>query len=94
MKIVWEEITRNCHVGCVDGIHIVSVERLQKHRRDGTKHDWKIVTLGDYCTWNHLFEYYDARDLESTKMAAEARVRLAVSTIASRLRGRDRRTSA
>ena len=93
MRIVWEEITRNCHVGRVDGIRIVSVERLQKHRRDGTKHDWKIVTLGDYSTWNHLFEGYDARNLESTKLAAGARVRLAVATIASRLSGRARRTS-
>jgi len=91
MKIVWEESTRNRHVGHVDGISIVSVERPQKHRRDGTKHDWEIVTLGNYWAWNHLFEGYDARDLESTKMAAEARVRHAVSTIASRLRGRDRK---
>ena len=88
MKIEWTETTRNCHTGRVDGHHVVSVERLQKHRRDGTKHDWEIVTLGEYWAWNKTFTGYDPRDLDSTKSAAEARVRFAIDTLYNAIHSR------
>ncbi len=43
----------------------------------GTKHDWCVVVLGDRYTWDKTFCQHDPRDLESTKSAAEARVRWA-----------------
>jgi hypothetical protein len=84
-QIVWREITRNCYVGSLatylNGVNVVTVERPQKHRPDGTKHDWRIVVLGDRYTWNHCFCQFDPRDLSSTKMAAEARVRWAIDSL-------------
>lgn len=87
-QIVWREITRNCHSGSLDDIHVVTVERHQKHRPDGTKHDWRIVVLGDRWTWNKTFTQHDPRDLESTKSSAEARVKWAIGVLYRALKGR------
>lgn len=79
--IVWHEVTRNCHVGKLEDVPVVVVERLQKHRSDGTKHDWQVVVLGDRYTWNKTFCQHDQRDLDSTKSAAEARIRWAIECL-------------
>ena len=80
-RIVWHEVTRNCHVGQLEDTPVVTVERHQKHRPDGTKHDWQIVVLGDRYTWNHTFCQHDPRDLDSTKSAAEARTSWAIGCL-------------
>ena len=84
--ILWTEVTRNCHVGQLGDVRVVVVERAQKNRPDGTKHDWHIVVLGDRYTWDKTFCQHDPRDLESTKMAAEARTRLAITSLYGALR--------
>ena len=86
--IVWREVMRNCHMGTLDDVSVVTVERHQKHRPDGTKHDWAIVVLGDRYTWDKTFCHFDPRDLESTKSAAEARVRWAIECLYRSLKGR------
>lgn len=107
-KILWHEVTRNCHVGklsldpsnlhrrnnddfkscrlvvdpeCSPYLSVVTVERHQKNRPDGSKHDWHITVLGDRYSWNETFCNYDPQDLESTKRAAEARVRWAIECL-------------
>lgn len=80
-KIVWCEVTRNCHVGKLKGAPVVSVVRRQKHLPDGTKGDWRIEVLGDPYTWDKMFRQYDPRDIDSTKSAAEARVRWAIGLL-------------
>jgi hypothetical protein len=79
--IVWREVTRNCHVGRLDDVPVVTVERNQKNRPDGAKHDWYIIVLGDRYTWDKCFCQHDPRDLESTQSAAEARVRWAIESL-------------
>jgi hypothetical protein len=81
MIIKWREITRNCHSGSLNDITVVTVERSQKNRRDGTKHDWHIVTLHDHSSWNSVVVLHDPRDLESTKRAAEQRVIAAIGLL-------------
>jgi hypothetical protein len=92
-KIVWHEVTRNCHSGSLNDVRVLVVERPQKNRSDGTKHDWIIVVLGDPYTWNKVFCQYDPRDLASTKMAAESRFEWAVTTLHDALFKRPRRPS-
>jgi hypothetical protein len=65
----------------------VTVERPQKHRANGTKHDWSIVVLGDRYSWNKVFCNHDPRDLDSTKQAAEARVKWAIENFYRAIRG-------
>lgn len=81
MNIVWREITRNCHRGELDGAPVLIVERPQKNRPDGSKHDWRIIVLGDRYTWGHVFNHHDPRDLESTKSAAEKKLGWAVERL-------------
>ena len=87
-KIVWREVTRNCHVGFLDDVRVVVVERSQKNRPDGTKHDWRVVVLGDRYTWDKTFCQNDPRDIDSTKSTAEARVRWAIERLYRSLKGR------
>lgn len=87
-EIVWREVTRNCHVGSLDDVNVVTVDRPQKNQPDGERPDWRIVVLGDRYTWNKTFLQYDPRDLDSTKSAAEARVRLAIGWLYRSLTGR------
>jgi hypothetical protein len=87
-KIVWREVTRNCHVGRLDDVPVVTVERSQKNRPDGTKHDWQIVVLGDRYSWDKTFRQYDPRDLDSTKSGAEARTKWAIECLYKALRAR------
>jgi hypothetical protein len=84
-RFTWREVTRNCHVGSLDNVPVVTVERPQKNRNDGTKHDWRIVVLHDHHTWNNTFTQYDPRDLDSTKSAAEARTKWAIGVLYDRL---------
>ena len=86
-RIVWHQVTRNCLVGRLDDVVVVTVDRPQKHQRDGTKHDWRIEVLG--CRhWNMTFKQHDPRDLDSTKSAAEARVKWAIECLYKSLRAR------
>lgn len=87
-NIIWREMTRNHHIGCLNNMTIVEVTRPQKHRRDGTKHDWDIVVLGDRYTWSKTFTQHDPRDLDSTKSAAEARVSWAIECLYRALKSR------
>jgi hypothetical protein len=87
-KIVWREVTRNCHVGSLDDIHVVTVVRSQNNRPDGTKYDWRIEVLNDPHSWNRTFCQYDPRDLESTKSAAEMRTKWAIECLYKALKGR------
>lgn len=80
-RIVWREVTRNSHVGSLDDIPVVCVRRPQKHRRDGTKYDWGIEVLNCPFTWSQCFNQHDPRDLDSTKMAAVAKVCFAIDTL-------------
>jgi len=80
MRIVWRQSTRNHHVGELDGQAIVSVVRPQKHRHDGTPHDWQIEVLGSRL-YDKTFCQHDPRDLESTKTAAEARTKWAIECL-------------
>jgi hypothetical protein len=77
---VWREVTRNCHVARPDGssIDVVTLERPEKRRPNGKRHDWTIIVLGVRHSWDRTFCQYDPQDLESTKSAAEARTRWAV----------------
>jgi hypothetical protein len=86
--IVWREVTRNCHVGKLDDCPVVTVERSQKNRPDGTKHDWQIVVLGDRYSWTDVFAQHDPSDLDSTKLAAEARTKWAIETLYMAVRRR------
>jgi hypothetical protein len=86
-KIVWSEMTRNCHVGRLDDVIVVTVDRSQKNRPDGTKHDWRIAVLGSRH-WNMTFKRHDPRDLDSTKSAAEARTRWAIDCLYRAMKGR------
>jgi hypothetical protein len=92
----WEEVTRNCHVGKLDGVRVAVVDRSQKNRPDGSKRDWRFEVLGSKRDWR--FEVlgslipwtepssfpWDPRDLESAKRAAEERLRRAVRYLTSR----------
>ena len=85
MKIVWRMSTRNHHVGELDGTAVVSVVRPQKHRANGTPHSWQIEVLGSRA-WDRTFCQYDADCLDSTKAAAEARVKWAIGCLYKALR--------
>jgi len=87
-KIVWREVTRNCHVGSLDGVDVVLVDRSQKNRPDGTKHDWHVTVLGDRYTWNKCFCQNDPQDLDSTKSAAEARTKWAIGALYRSMKAR------
>ena len=93
-KIVWREVTRNCHVGSLDDVSVVTVERPHKNRHDGTKHDWRVVVLGDRYTWDKTFCHHDPRDLDSTKSAAEARTAWAIRCLYRSLTARSRKAAA
>ena len=82
--IIWRECTRNSHGAYVDDTHVATVDRPQKHRRDGTKHDWRVTVLGTRA-WNQTFCLNDPRDLESTKSSAEARVKWAIECLSNAL---------
>ena len=84
--MVWRQITRNVHVGSLDGNDVASVERPQKNRKDGTKFPWSIIVLHDRWSWSKTFDHHDPRDLESSMSAAEARARWAISVLYSALR--------
>lgn len=84
--IVWRESTRNRHIGSLDGNDVCEVVRPQKHRRNGTKFPWTIITLHDQYTWSQTFNNHDDRDLESSKSAAEARARWAIAVLYKSLR--------
>jgi hypothetical protein len=77
--IVWREVTRNCHVGYLDSVPVVTIERSQ--RLAYRVHGWRIVVLGDRYTWNKVFCQHDPQDLASTKSSAEARVRWAIDNL-------------
>lgn len=93
-KIVWREVTRNCHVGRLDDVPVATVERSQKNRPDGTKHDWKVIVLGDRYTWDKTFCQHDPHDLDSTKSTAEARVKWAIECLYRSLKGQRSRNTA
>jgi hypothetical protein len=75
--IIWHSSTRNHHVGELDGFVVVEVVRPQKHRSDGTPHDWRINVLGNNL-YNQRFVQFDPQNLDSAKSAAEARTRWAI----------------
>lgn len=79
-RIVWHQVTRNCHVGQLDDVPVVTVERSQRIRFRELN-GWSIVVLGDRYTWNKIFCQHDPHDLESTKVSAEARVRWAIGRL-------------
>lgn len=79
-NIVWREVTRNHHVGRLDGEDVVSVVRPQKNRRDGTKHDWRVEVLGSRM-YSATFQQFDPRDLSSAMQAAEARTKWAIERL-------------
>jgi hypothetical protein len=85
MKIVWRQSTRNHYVGDLGNESVVSVVRPQKHRSDGTPHDWQIEVLGSR-QYDKTFCHFDPRDLESTKQAAEARLKFAIERLYRALR--------
>jgi hypothetical protein len=85
MKLNWRMITRNCHVGYLDDQRVVTVERPQKNRPDGTKHDWRIEVLGDRYTGIR----FDPQDLESTKSSAEKRLEWAIEQLFRKVKQRD-----
>lgn len=87
-RIVWHQVTRNCHVGRLEDVPVVTVERGQKNRPDGTRPDWSIVVLGDRYTWDKTYCQHDPRDLDSTKVSAEARVRWAIECLYRSMNGR------
>lgn len=89
MNIVWREVTRNCHVGRLDGVPVVIVVRPQKHRRDGTKHDWRVEVLGS-AHWNKTFMQNDPRDLESTKSSGEARAKWAIKCLYAAVQAKEK----
>jgi len=85
-KFEWRQSTRNCHAAYLGDTHVVSVERPQKNRSDGTKHDWRIIVLGSpFGEFDKTFTQNDPRDLESTKLAAEARAKWAIGVLYTRL---------
>ena len=87
-RIVWSEVTRNCHVGRLDDVPVLEIGRSQKNRPDGTKHDWQAIVLGDRYTWSQVFCNHNPRDLGSTKQAAEARLKWAIECLYKALKGR------
>lgn len=87
-RIVWIEVTRNCHVGSLDDVPVVEVERGQKNRSDGARPDWQIIVLGDRYSWRDTFKQYDPRDIDSTKSAAEARTKWAIECLYRALRAK------
>ena len=87
-RIVWRQSTRNHHVGELGGVPVVSVVRPQRHRSDGTPHDWQIEVLGSR-SYDKTFNHHDPRDLDSTKGAAEARTSWAIGCLYKTLRSRD-----
>jgi hypothetical protein len=87
-RFLWHASTRNHHVGTLDGENVVSVVRPQKHRADGTPHDWQIELFGSRHLFSKTFCNHNPRDLESTKSAAEARAKWAIERFYAALRGR------
>ena len=87
-NFVWRESTRNHYVADL-GEHrgVASVVRPQKHRCDGTPHDWGIEVLGSR-QYGDTFCQFDPRDLESTKSAAEARAKWAIECLYRALKSR------
>lgn len=86
MNFWWREYTRNSHGLFLGETHVASVERPQKNRSDGTKHDWQIVVLGNRSgEFDNTFTHNDPRDLESTKSAAEARTSYVIGVLHNRL---------
>jgi hypothetical protein len=84
-SILWVKFTRNSFGAYVSDVQVAIVDRPQKHRSDGTKHDWRVTVLGTYM-WNKTFRHHDPRDLESTMLAAEARVKWAVRCLSLALK--------
>lgn len=80
MNIIWKASTRNHHVGHLNGEWVVSVVRPQKHRYDRTPCDWRIEVLG-MDRFLRTFAQFDPRDLDSTKLAAEARTKFVIETL-------------
>ena len=82
---VWKQVTRNCHTAHIEDMHVCTVLRSQKNRRDGTKHDWIIEVLNSRF-WKDVFNQHDPKDLESTKHAAEAKTKWAIRELSRALR--------
>jgi hypothetical protein len=81
--LVWREVTRNHHVAYVAHCEVCAVVRPQRNRRDGTKHDWRVVVLGSM-----RFDPRDARDLDLMKVYAEKSARRVVESLSRQLKGR------
>jgi hypothetical protein len=85
-RFVWRESTRNHHVADLgDYRGVASVVRSQKHRSDGTPYDWQIEVLGSRQYDDQFEVLFDPRDLDSTKSAAEARAKWAITVLYERL---------
>ena len=90
MKIVWRLSTRNHHVGDLNGEPVCAVVRPQKHRHDGTPHDWRIEILGtNRYRYSETFRAFDPRDLEAAKQAAEARTKWVIDCLYAALYGNE-----
>lgn len=68
---IWRVVSATVHVATLGDINVARVSRRTERSH------WQIDVLGSR-DFDQTFRHHDPRDLESTKSAAEARVKWAV----------------